>query len=93
MLSADPLNGLAHHCRCAEIDETIAQFADGGIRGKPRGCVRAAALDAEQELRDVAAFLLLHSCRRRHLARRTDGLFDGLERTAFLLYAEGDDGL
>ena len=88
MLAANPLDGLAHHRRRAEVDEAVGEIAHGRIRRNARRSIAAATLDAQQQLANGELFLLLCPSLGRHDACRAYGLFDGLQRAAFLLDAK-----
>ena len=93
MLSADPLDGLAHHGGGAEVHEPVAQFADRRVRCQAGGGVGTAALDTHEEFGDIEEFLLLEACLCSHVSGSSGGLLDGFEGAAFILDAEGDNGL
>ena len=67
------------------------RFPTAGLAPKP--LVAAAALDAQHQIGDVTGLPGYPGGVRHHLAGHADRLFDGFERAALLLDAEGDDGL
>ena len=93
MLSADPFDGFAHHGCRTHVDQDIAEFSDRRIGGNAGGGIRSAALDAEEEFRSRERLLLLHGSFRGHIPRGSDSLLDRLERAAFILDPEGNNGL
>lgn len=78
VLAADELDGLAHHGGSARIHQKIAELAHRRVGGDARGGVRTAALDAHEQLRDVAGNPLLPGSRRRHVPCGPHRLLDGL---------------
>lgn len=93
VLRTDEFDCLGHHGGRAQIHQPVAEISDGGVGAEAAGSVAAAALDAQHQIGDVTGLPGYPGGVRHHLAGHADRLFDGFERAALLLDAEGDDGL
>ena len=77
MFAADPFDGLAHDGRSAQIDQAVAQIADGRIGGYARGCVASAAFDSHEKFTHGEGLFLLLPRFGSHFPGGPDGFFDG----------------